>query len=203
MKIKINNNIIIPSELELKEHIEDFDFLNFSVNYVDDGYELTELEKNIYQKNNVFVDQSFLNHITCCKEWFTIESDNVYCDHASILFRYSLKNYFNQIQKLKNVKKELIRFYDIKTKYGLDFYFQYLGDDFCFDIIHIENDYLNKQELMENKQKIEDFVLKIDWEDVGTQILNKRDQWENLPKDDQYDWKARYFGFPRAFFTKK
>lgn len=202
MKIQFHQNNI-TSSLLLSQKIDDNDFLNLSVDYIDDGYELTVLEKNIYQKNNINIDEKFLNHITCCQEWFSIQSDVIFCDHASILFRYSLENYYDQIQKLKSQKRELIRLYDIKPKYGLDFYFQFLGEDKCFDIIHIENDYFNKDQLLENKEKIESFIVSKDWEDIGFKIYLKKKEWENLPKDDQYDWKARYLGFPRAFSTKK
>lgn len=202
MKISINQ-INIPNKLEFNSKIEDNIFLDLSLKYLSDGYELTELEKYVYQKHNLFIDEEFLNHVTCCENWFTLESSKVHCDHSSILYRYSLQKYFNQIDKLKNQKKELVRFYDIKSKYGLDFYFQYLGDTDCCDIIHIENDYFTYDEFIEAKQKIQEFILKTDWEDLGLNILNKKNEWAHLYKNDQFDWKARYFDFPKAFLRKK
>lgn len=202
MKINLNQTKI-PNNLKLQQIISDDDFLNLSMDYLSDGYELTQLEQDIYFKNNVFIDKVFLNHKTCINDWFKIESDRIFCDHSAILYRYSLENYFPQILKLKNEKKELIRFFDIKAKYGLDFYFQFLGDDNCCDIIHIENDYFYVDELLEDKLKIEKFILSTDWEDVGFKIYQKRLEWQGLLKNDQFDWKARYFGFPRAFMRKK
>ena len=202
MKIKINQ-IKIPDKLELSSKINDDVFLNSSINYVDDGYELTQLEREIYQLNNIIINDQVLNHYSCTQHWFSIESDKIFCDHSCIMLRYSLEDYKDQILKLRKKRKELIKFFDIKSKYGLDFYFQFLDENNCFDIIHIENDYIDKDELIENKELIENFIPTIDWEDVGLEILKRKYQWENLPKDDQHDWKARYFGFPRAFHTKK
>jgi len=202
MKIQLNQ-IKIPNKLELSQSVSDDDFLNLSLSYLSDGYELTELEQNVYSINSVFVDKVFLNHKSAIQDWFSIESKNIFCDHAAILYRYSFENYFPQILKLKSQKKELLRFFDIKSKYGLDFYFQFLGEKDCCDIIHIENDYFNFDELLEDKQKIEEFLLSTDWEDVGLKIFEKKSEWCNLLKNDQFDWKARYFGFPRAFMRKK
>lgn len=202
--MKINFfNFEIPNELILKKEIDDNIFLKHSVNYLDDGYELTELEEIVYKKNNLHIDKNFLNHITCCQKWFEIESENIFCDHAAILYRYSFEDYYHQIDKLRKEKKELVRFYDIKKKYGLDFYLQFLGEKKCFDIIHIENDYFNKTELLENKNKIEEFIKTTDWEHASLKILERKSEWESLAKDDQHDWKARYLGFSRAFLTKK
>lgn len=202
MKISINQ-INIPDKLEFYTEIEDDAFLNLSFKYLSDGYELTELEKYIYKKHDLFVDEEFLDHVTCCNNWFTVESEKVNCDHSSILYRYSLENYYDQINKLKNQKRELVRFFDVKSKYGIDFNFQYLGDNYCCDIIHIENDYFTYEELVDAKEKIQEFILKTDWEDLGINILNKRNEWGHLYKNDQYDWKARYFDFPKAFLKKK
>lgn len=202
MKIQIKKTKI-PNKLELNSKIEDDVFLNLSLNYIDDGYELTPLERKIYELNNIIINDKVLNHVSSTQEWFSIDANNIFCDHSCIMLRFSLENYKDQILRLRSQRKELIKFFDIKSKYGLDFYFQFLDQNNCFDIIHIENDYLTKEQLIENKEKIEDFIQKIDWENVGLEILKKRDQWEHLPKDDQHDWKARYFGFPRAFHTKK
>jgi hypothetical protein len=193
----------IPNKLEFYTEIEDDAFLNLSFKYLTDAYELTDLEKHVYQKNNLFIDEEFLDHVTCCDNWFKLESDNINCHHASILYKYSFEKYFNQINKLKKEKKELVRFFEIKSKYGLDFYLQYIDENICCDIIHIENDYFTYDELIEAKKEIQNFILKTDWEDLGINIVNKKNEWEYLYKNDQLDWKARYFDFPKAFLRKK
>ena len=88
MNIKINE-IKLPTKLELKTPIIDNDFLNLSIDYLDDGYELTDLEEYVYLKNNITVDKNFLKHSTSIDHWFIIQSDHIYCDHSAILYRYS------------------------------------------------------------------------------------------------------------------
>lgn len=202
MKIKLNQTKI-PNKLELSQLVPDNDFLNLSVSYLTDGYELTELEQSVYSKNNVFIDKVFLNHKTAIQYWFDIESDNIFCHHSALLYRYSFENYLPQILKLKSQRKELLRFLDLKSKYGIDFYLQFIGENSYCDIIHIENDYFDFDELLNDKQKIEEFLLSTDWENVGLKIFEKKSEWCNLLKDDQFNWKANYFGFPKAFMRKK
>jgi len=134
MKIQINS-VQIPDTLQLHSKINDDVFLKWSVNYVDDSYELTQLEREIYKLNNVIVNDEVLNHYSCTQDWFHVESDLIFCDHSCIMLRYSLEDYKDQILKLRDQRKELIKFFDIKSKYGLDFYFQFLDQNNCFDSI--------------------------------------------------------------------
>mgnify|MGYP000306622212 CR=1 FL=1 len=53
------------------------------------------------------------------------------------------------------------------------------------------------------KEKAENIIFNTDWYDAAKEVLRKKDEWLELSSDDQSDWKARFFGWHRAFDNKK
>ena len=49
----------------------------------------------------------------------------------------------------------------------------------------------------------EELIESTDWESGAKDVIKKIDEWYNLSSDDQSDWKAKYFGWHRAFDNKK
>ena len=56
---------------------------------------------------------------------------------------------------------------------------------------------------MDTKAKAEELIEKTDWESGAKDVIKRIDEWYNLSSDDQSDWKAKYFGWHRAFDNKK
>ena len=61
----------------------------------------------------------------------------------------------------------------------------------------------DRDELVEYKVRAEEIILGTDWMEAGLAVKTKRDEWSGLSSDDQSDWKARYFGWYRAFDNRK
>jgi hypothetical protein len=90
-----------------------------------------------------------------------------------------------------------------RRKWGLDMALDWADAEGAFEVIHIEMDSYEYNETCDDKQRIEEFILKTDWEAAAMSIRAKRDQWVSLSGIAQNDWKARYFGFPQAERTQK
>ena len=69
--------------------------------------------------------------------------------------------------------------------------------------MHIENDYREFDEFMEDKVRLEKLVFDTDWVDVYKTLDRRRDEWEHLIGYDQNDWKSTLIGFNKAEITHK
>jgi hypothetical protein len=71
------------------------------------------------------------------------------------------------------------------------------------EVFHIEQDFNNYDEAMEAKSKLEDIIDNTDWEAGVKELIDRRSEWINLCSDDHSDYKAKLFGWHRAFDNKK
>ena len=89
-------------------------------------------------------------------------------------------------------------------KWGIDLNVEYLRKNAPpFDILHIEEDFYSYDEFINRKHEVEEKVKGFDFEDAAKVLLKKQHDWNHLTGDDDNDYKARYFGFDRAYKTYK
>ena len=170
-----------------------------------DGFELTELECEYYMCNNFALDNVILNHHSHQQEWFTIEKNNsLFLDHSAILHRCDFaESAREQLIQFQPQLPKLTYLLQCKKKWGLDFCLDYFDQKEMYEVIHIETDFSTLEECTAYKENIEKFVLAIDWKDAAKRLIAKKDEWSSLIGFAQNDWKARFFGFPKAELTHK
>lgn len=176
-----------------------------SVDYFDkDGFELTELEQEYYMVNRLPVS-SILNHYCSQQPWFIMAEVNKFIlDHSIVLHRCNFEEHAReQLIFYKPNHPKLTYLLQCKQKWGLDFCLDYFDGEEMYEVIHIETDFFTLEECTAYKENIEKFVLATDWENAAKQLILKKDEWFSLTGFAQNDWKAKYFGFPKAELTHK
>jgi hypothetical protein len=173
-----------------------------------DGYEIdTPIERLHYETNHVDIHQNIQYHFSTGQHWYidTTESEEgLILDHSQLLTRYAYADEARQmIEHAAKVRPVLNKLLVIKPKWGIDFSLDYVTHDVCMEVFHIEKDATTYEEALEYKHKAEQIIDNTDWESAIQDILKRKDEWYNLCSDDQSDWKARYFGWHRAFDSKK
>lgn len=175
-----------------------------SVRYFDnDGFELSFLEQEYYSKNKVQV-ANILNHVCNQQEWFICNHSKFKLDHSMILQRWSfVKDAREQLEIKKDKFPQLNKYLKLKPKWGVDFALEYYDGDTALEVLHVEQDYRNFYEAIASKQILEDKLLSTDWIDFVEKILKRKSEWEGLNGMDQNDWKASFWGLPKAEKTLK
>ena len=161
------------------------------------GYRLTILEDEYAIRNN----QKSIKHgheMCLRKDWFTQESvtTGVHINHA---FLFERKGYSGAaLEQLKGFAKEnnlLYKLVNYIGKWGVDFSMDYVdvaGN--TLELLHFEFDSYNLDEILEIKSKVENIVLKVDWQDAASYLIKNKDKWHHLDFFAQSDWKCNYFG---------
>lgn len=173
-----------------------------------DGYEIdTPLERLHHSVNNVWIHEGIQYHYSTGQHWYidTEQSEHgLVLDHTQILTRYAYADEARaRIQTIAKDRPILNKLLVIKPKWGIDFSLDYVSHDVCMEVFHIEKDATSYEEAIELKHKAEQIIDNTDWESAIQDILKRKDEWYHLCSDDQSDWKARYFGWHRAFDSKK
>ena len=189
--------------------IDDVSLVKTPMDFFDkDGYELNKVEQLYYAANDIDISEKHLHH-TANHLWWITQSDvpetGPRLDHSLINTRWAYGGEArNQIKQHAEIRDPLLnKLLQIKPKWGLDFSLDWVDNEICFELFHIELDRFDRDELIEYKEKAEEIILGTDWMEAGLTIKAKRDQWSSLSSDDQSDWKARYFGWHRAFDNRK
>lgn len=188
--------------------IEVFRLFAHSVDYFDkDGFELTQVEQDYYWTNNHVVDNVTLNHSCLDNKWMWLNNDapkGFIIDHCILLHRCDFTGAAReQLLTYKPEKPKLSYLLNCKRKWGLDLALEYFDGEDMYEVLHIEQDFHTSEECTAYKENIEKFVLAIDWEDAAKRMISKKDEWSSLVGFAQNDWKARFFGFPKAELTHK
>ena len=172
-----------------------------------DGFELTGLEKEYYQKSGYPVDPTILNHCCFNERWLGLVADapkGFMLDHCTVLHRCDFTEAArDQLLLFQPIVPKLSYLLQCKQKWGLDLALDYYNGKEIIEVIHIEQDFHTSQECTAYKENIEKFVLAMDWEDAAKRMIAKKDEWSSLIGFAQNDWKARFFGFPKAELTHK
>jgi len=197
-----------PTFAWICQPIDDQQVIDTPMDYFDkDGYELNKLEQLYYAHNDVDISEKHLYHTANHVWWFKQTEEPKYgprLDHSLINTRWAYGGWARtQIEKHSKDNPLLNKLLDMKPKWGLDFSLDWVDNEICFELFHIELDRFDRDELVEYKERAEEIILGTDWVDAGEAVKAKRDQWQNLSSDDQSDWKAQYFGWHRAFDNRK
>jgi len=190
-----------PIEESLLEtlHLDSFD---------KDGYELESvLEQSFYQADNRILNTKIQDHISDSSVWFYDDEKSqkgLVLDHSMILTRCSFSGQAReQLIRFSKNRPILNKLLALRPKWGLDFSLDFVEECRCFEVIHIEQDFLNYQDAQEAKYQLENMIESVDWFHGAKMLKRNFSEWSSLNSDDQSDYKARYFGFYRAFDNLK
>ncbi len=204
----INRNPIFEPRPFLTKPIAKQWLLNSRLeNFDKDGYEIERLERFYYSINSVKLNTEIQEHSAPAQAWY-IDGDfseqELILDHCMILTRYAYdgeaKEQIEEICESKPVMQKLLR---IRPKWGIDFSLDYITHDTVMEVLHIEQDFLDYNDAVLAKTKLEDIVDNTDWEAGVKELIERKSEWENLCSDDHSDYKAKFFGWHRAFDNKK
>lgn len=192
--------------LQLVHTIDNLQLSEYNARYFDnDGFELTTVEFKYYERHGIdSIYNGILNHTCDQRPWIVCKDERFIVDHSIILQRWEFAGEARQ-QLIKHKTKipQLTKFLNIIPKWGIDFALDYYDNEQAFEVLHVENDYRTYDDAMRAKQETEQRILNTDWNDFAASIVNHKDEWVGLTGFAQNDWKARYWGLPKAEVTEK
>jgi hypothetical protein len=120
--------------------------------------------------------------------------------HSGLYCRYAFAGKAKeQIQEAGKYRPELLEMLNIKPMWGIDLYIEYKGSDCFTEIIHVERDYFTLKEAQTAKRNLEKVVDKTNWDERVALLLSRKDQWCGLSREDQHEYKAKFFGWHQNF----
>jgi len=173
-----------------------------------DGFEIpTPLEYLHYEINNIELNREIQFHIAPVKEWYRdLENseEGLVLDHCMILQRFAFGGAaLDQLKEVANKRPILQKLINIEPKWGIDFSLDYVTHDIVMEVIHIEQDFITLEEAQEAKERLEYIIDNTDWEQGAQDLIKRKSEWIDLSSDDHSDYKAQFFGWHRAFDTRK
>lgn len=207
MQLRITNNQFTKDPYILQT-IDDLDLINNSPTFFDkDGYELTPIEQQFHHAQGVDLSEKHLYHTAHHLTWMEdTESSRigVVMDHCLIATRWAYAGpAYEQLLRTARINPLLYKLLSIKPKWGIDISLDYVYNHGCIELFHIEYDFDNYEVACEAKLDAEQRLSAIDWEDAAKTVFKRKDEWQDLCSDDQADWKAKFFGWDRAFANLK
>lgn len=173
-----------------------------------DGYEiLTPLEKLHYEANQTVLNEQIQFHTAPVKYWYIDKEDaekGLVLDHCMLLTRFAFAGAArSQLEEIAQQRPILYKLLGIKPKWGIDFSLDYISQEICMEVIHIEQDFDNLDNALEAKLRLENIIENTDWQAGAEELIKRKSEWINLSSDDHSDYKAQFFGWHRAFDNRK
>ena len=165
------------------------------------GYHLTKAEQAFLSYNGYQTIER--RHEDCMRyDWMLWDKrDGAHINHSDIFERKGFSsNALEQLYAVAPYNPMLYKLIKMKPKWGIDISIDYVSPDAVFEVFHYEWDSFNYEQVIEKKLEIEEFLLKLDWDDVAKDLWRKKDDWFYLDFFEQTKWRTDYFGLsPEKF----
>lgn len=205
--LSVSSNELIR-DATVRWTVDDDRFTEDRLKYYDkDGFELCHLERDFYRIHGYQFGEHLNHHCVWQQDWLINTGNNVQglvVDHCMILHRCDFtQSAREQLERHRSHLPRLDFLLRSRRKWGMDIAIDWADDQGALEVIHIEMDSYDYDEACEDKARIQEWALNMDWHWAAHKIRELRSEWESLIGFEQNDWKARYFGFPRAERTQK
>ena len=165
------------------------------------GYHLTKAEQAFLGYNGYHTIER--RHEDCMRyDWMLWDKrDGAHINHSDIFKRKGFNyNALEQLYAIAPSNPMLYKLIKMKPKWGIDISIDYVSPDAVFEVFHYEWDSFDFEQVIEKKLEIEEFLLKLDWDDVAKDLWRKKDDWFYLDFFEQTKWRTDYFGLsPEKF----
>jgi len=165
------------------------------------GYHLTKAEQAFLGYNGYHTIER--RHEDCMRyDWMLWDKrDGAHINHSDIFERKGFNsNALEQLYAIAPSNPMLYKLIKMKPKWGIDISIDYVSPDAVFEVFHYEWDSFDFEQVIEKKLEIEEFLLKLDWDDVAKDLWRKKDDWFYLDFFEQTKWRTDYFGLsPEKF----
>lgn len=188
----------------LPENLAESVLLNLGCHVDHEGFDLNEIEQHYYKHNGIalFQDKTWYKDGGQEKgtngvlyNWIeaTQTLNNIIIDHSHFVFRYPIVgDAAKQIKEYSKVRPELLRILSSNFKCGLDFCIDHISEERVEPIVHIEWDYDNLKDLLENKNYVESLLTQIEWDTIIKIILryNSLSRANKITAFEQADFRS-------------
>lgn len=165
------------------------------------GYDLTKVEQQ-FAGANVRLHRE--HRYSLKQSWITQDKkiEGAVLNHSLLFERKgytgpALEDLTRWAQDLPLLHKVI----SIRPKWGIDFSMDYVDrKGNVFEVLHWEYDGFDYAQIQDQKTTHEQKFIAIDWDDAGTRLLKRKDEWYQLEFFDQSAWKCRYFGIVNERF---
>jgi hypothetical protein len=190
-----------PNFLDPTEDIKTLKDPNSVDLFDQNGYHLTRAEQAFLGYNGYETIER--RHEDCMRyDWILWDKrDGAHINHSDIFERKGFSSIaLEQLHSLAPSNPMLYKLIKMKPKWGIDISIDYVSPDAVFEVFHYEWDSFNYKHVIEKKLEIEEFLLKLDWDDVAKDLWKKKDNWFHLDFFEQTKWRTDYFGLsPEKF----
>jgi len=190
-----------PNFLDPTEDIKTLKDPNSVDLFDQNGYHLTKAEQAFLGYNGYQTIER--RHEDCMRyDWMLWDKrDGAHINHSDIFERKGFSsNALEQLYAVAPSNPMLYKLIKMKPKWGIDISIDYVSPDAVFEVFHYEWDSFDYEQVMEKKLEIEEFLLKLDWDDVAKDLWRKKDDWFYLDFFEQTKWRTDYFGLsPEKF----
>jgi hypothetical protein len=167
------------------------------------GYDLCPLEQRYARVHSLKPYPYRVIHPILSQPWLTQprKKRGVVLNHSMIVERKGVKE--KALEQLEShvtmypLLNKLIRY---KSKWGLDISLDYVTEKECFELFHYEYDSFDKDELLDVKTRMEQWIQKADMDKLAVGLLQRKEEWIHLEFFQQSQWKTNYFNLPPERF---
>ena len=166
------------------------------------GYHLTQAEQAFLVRNGYEAVER--RHEDCMRyDWIiSNKKSGAHINHCDLFERKGFGDCaLDQLHAVaEDCNPMLYKLIYMKPKWGVDISIDFVSPKCAFEVFHYEWDTFEYEEVIEKKLEVEELVLRLNWDEVATDIWNLRDEWYHLDFFEQSQWRTDYFGIsPEKF----
>jgi len=206
-KINAPKDIYLSKPIQNEELLLKADISNFDR----EGYELLPIEQEFYKENgliltfkDVFAKESGNDNgwHSVIQQWaYQEREDDIFLlDHSFCVFRFGYSGEAHkQLEKMSRFNRQLLKILSTRPKYGIDFCLDALLLDSAVEVCHFEWDFIKFDEFSEILRYFEKILIRVDWHDILSTILDYSAKIKDFHADDEGNFKTKLIGILPAF----
>ena len=165
------------------------------------GYHLTRVEQEYAKHNGYDLSERREEHVIR-QDWFQWDKHaGAHINHSDLFERKGYNGRaLQQLQEYAPKNPMLYKLIHMKPKWGIDISIDFVDHDRVFEVFHYEWDDFKFENVDNMKRRIEQVILKNNWDQVAEDLWAIRGKWIDLDFFEQTDWRTAYFSLPPEKF---